>query len=86
MSLIQRQEALVQVLERQVWRPYFALGRRLGQDLAGIRSRLKRLHAEELMKVGYTKAQAWESAEQCNDVAFRNMDHEDALKGLGVTA
>jgi hypothetical protein len=32
-------------------------------------ARLKRLHAEELMRAGYAKAQAWASAKDCYDMA-----------------
>ena len=86
MSLIQRQDALVAKLEPI----YFARisSGRPGMDCssAGQRSRAKRLHAEELMAAGYSRDEAWQSANDCDQVAYRNADHSAFLTSMGAPA
>lgn len=86
MTLIQRQDALVAKLEA-LYRKHFDSGASaFGGHITGPRSRLKRLHCEELIAAGYSKREAWESAEQCNDVAYRNADHAALVRQMGGAA
>nr|WP_295075338.1 hypothetical protein [uncultured Roseateles sp.] len=74
MILIQRQDVLVAQLE-QIYSEHLKRGRAaFGQDIIGRRSRAKRLHREELAAAGYSPKEASESAEQCDQVAFRNAE------------
>lgn len=77
MTLIQRQDALVAKLE-PIYRERAKRGW-FGEDLIGKRSKLKRLHREEMIEAGYTKKEAGQSAEQCDQVAYRNVDFEVAM-------
>lgn len=83
-TLIQRQDALVAQLE-PVYRKRRAHGY-LGAHLAAQRSRAKRLHCEEMRAAGYTQREAMESAQQADDVACLNVDHEDLLAVLGAAS
>ncbi len=86
MTLIQRQDALVAKLE-PLYRKHFASGSSgFGGYIVGPRSRFKRLHHQELIAAGYTKQQALESAEQCDQVAYRNADHEHFMAQMGAAA
>ena len=40
-----------------------------GMDLNGLRSRILRKHREELQRVGFSKAEANQSAQDCRDMA-----------------
>lgn len=71
MSLIARQDQLVTQLE-PIYRQRIAQGY-MGGHLCGRRARLNRLHIESMVKDGYTKPQAAESAQQCNDIAALNV-------------
>lgn len=84
MTLIQRQDALVAKLE-PIHRDCIARGWK-GEAAIGTRSKLKRLHREEMMKAGYTRDEARQSAEDCDQVAFRNADHAALAAQLGVAA
>lgn len=86
MSLIARQDALVAQLE-PIYRERLKRGHAgIGQDLIGRRSRVKRLHREELIAAGYPKHQANESAEQCDQIAKLNADHEHFIQEMGGAA
>lgn len=86
MSLIQRQDALVAKLE-PIYLARISSGRS-GMDgaSAGRRSKAKRLHAEELMAAGYSRDEAWQSANDCDQVAYRNADHTAFLAQMGAPA
>lgn len=45
----------------------------------GLRSKAKRLHREEMIAAGYSAREALESAEQCDQVAYRNADFEECM-------
>lgn len=86
MSLIQRQDALVAKLEA-IYAKFFANGGGAkGGYITGPRSKAKRLHREEMIAAGYTKQEALESAEQCDQVAYRNADHAAYVKQMGGAA
>lgn len=86
MSLIQRQNALVAKLE-DLYRKHFSRGYAgFGQDICGLRAKFKRQHVEEMLAAGYTRKEAMESAEQCNDVAYRNADSEAFMNQMGAAA
>lgn len=53
----------------------------MGDDLAGKRSRAKRLHAEALMRQGKSKADAWKSPNDLDSQAFRVVDAEAEQMG-----
>ena len=86
MTLIQKQDQLVAQLE-PIYFSRIAQGKS-GMDgqASGLKSRAKRLHAEMLMKEGYTKDEAWQSASDCEQVAYRNADHKAYMAGMGVPA
>lgn len=85
MTLIQRQSVLVKELEK-VWGVHLASGYLVPSDATvGKRSRAMRLHAEAMMKDGYTKAEGWASARQCLDVAILNASHASYMKQMGAT-
>ena len=81
MTLIQRQDALVkklvQVHMERLSRGWF------GQDLQAKRSIARRLHVQELVAAGYTKKDAADSAQQCDDVACLEAAHEHFAKSFG---
>lgn len=86
MTLIQRQDALVKELEK-IWQRQVRLGYAgLANSTVGLRAKAMRLHAEAMMKDGYTKAESWASARQCDQVAKLNVDHETFLQQMGATA
>lgn len=85
MSLIQRQDALVALLE-PVHRKYIKLGNSAGGAYAGTRSRLKNRHIAEMRAAGYSKSEAAESAQQCDEVAYRNADYEILMERMGAVA
>ena len=74
-TLVQRQDALVAKLQ-PIHAKYIALGNGGGGAYAGERAKAKRGHIEEMVAAGYTKREAAESAQQCDDVAYRNADYE----------
>ena len=72
MSLIERQQRLVDKLE-PIYRARIAQGYAgMPGWLAGPRSRANRLHIEELRAAGYSQREAADSAQQCNDIAQLN--------------
>lgn len=81
MTLIQRQDALVEQL-MPIYRERLSRGW-MGQDLCGKRSRINRMHIESMLRDGYSQREAAESAQQCNDVASRNADHEQFISQMG---
>lgn len=83
MSLIQRQDALVKDLE-VIYQFHFQMGyKSFSGATIGRRSRAMRLHAEAMMKDGYSRQEAWDSAHQCNDVAFLNAGHQALVAQMG---
>ena len=54
----------------------------MGDDLAGRRSRLKRLHAEALMRQGKTKQEAWKVPNELDSQAFRLVGAEAEQMGF----
>lgn len=76
-TLIERQSALVAQVT-PIYRERLERGW-MGQDLSGQRSRLNRLHIEAMLRDGYSRREAAESAQQCNDVASLNAacDHAE---------
>jgi hypothetical protein len=86
MSLIQRQEALVKELEK-AWRRQARCGYAgLADSVIGMRSKAMRLHAEAMIRDGYTKKDGWDSARQCDDVARLNVNHEQFMQQMGAPA
>lgn len=69
MTLIQRQDALVAKLLPIHLKRINECGGRVYGDIAGARSKTKRLHIEELIAAGYSKREAADSASQCDDMA-----------------
>lgn len=80
MTLIQRQNGLVAQLE-PIHRKFIKLGNSGGGAYAGMRSRVKHRHIEEMRAAGYSQREAAESAQQCDEVARLNADHDAALEG-----
>lgn len=66
MSLIERQQHLITKLEH-IYRTA------IGGARAGMRSRALREHVEEMRAAGYTKDEAWTSANDCRDMAELNI-------------
>ena len=86
MTLIQRQAALVAQLE-SLYKTHFSMGHKaFSGKTIGTRSKLKRLHVEDMLKAGYSKQEAQASAEQCNDVAYLNADCHAFETQMGVAA
>lgn len=86
MSLIQRQDALVAKLEA-IYLSRMRDGRFSMDGMAcGQRARAKRLHAEELMAAGYSKEEAWQSVNDCDQVAQVNASHASFLAQMGAAA
>lgn len=77
-TLIQRQDALVARLV-PIYRERLQRGW-MGQDLCGLRAKANRLHIEDMLAAGYTRQQAAESAQQCNDMAslIAGCEHAEA--------
>jgi hypothetical protein len=78
-----RQDALVAQLE--------AVHRRrlegfLGGWFGGTRSRLKNRYIDEMVAEGYSRSEAAESAQRCDDIAYRRVDHAALLKQMGGVA
>lgn len=83
MTLIARQQqlvALLQPIHRQ--RIEGSSGGRFG----GLRSRHKHKHVEEMVAAGYTRREAAESAQQCDDIAHLNADHDALVRQMGGAA
>ena len=78
MTLIQRQGRLVAQLE-PIHRKFMKLGNSGGGAYAGMRSRVKHRHIEEMRAAGYSQREAAESAQQCDEVARLNADCDAAL-------
>jgi hypothetical protein len=86
MGLIQRQDALVKELEK-AWQRQARCGYAgLADSVIGMRSKAMRLHAEAMIKAGYTKQEGWDSARQCDEVARLNVEHERFMAQMGATA
>ncbi len=81
MTLIQRQDKLVAELE-PVHRRRLQIGHGAGGWYGGTRSRLKHRHIEEMIAAGYSRREAAESAQQCDDVAYRNADYNSLMVQL----
>ena len=78
MSLIERQQRLVTQLE-PIYRDRIAQGYAgMPNWLIGRRSKANRLHIEEMRAAGYSRREAAESAQQCNDIAALNAAAEGA--------
>jgi hypothetical protein len=70
MTLIQRQDALVAQLVA-IYAVYAQRGRRgMGGDLCGRRAKANRFFRESMIAAGYSKREAVEAQEQCNDMAW----------------
>lgn len=82
-TLVQRQNACVALLE-PVHRRFIAIGHSAGGAYAGARSRIKYRHINEMRKAGYTQREAAESAQQCDDIARLNADHDVLMAQLGA--
>lgn len=80
MTLMQRQDALVAKLE-PVHRRFIGMGNSGGGAYAGQRSRLKHVHIAEMRAAGYSRSEAAESAQQCDDVARLNAAHDVTREG-----
>jgi hypothetical protein len=82
-TLIQRQSELVAQLE-PVHRKFIRMGHAGGGAYAGMRSRIKHKHIEEMRTAGYTQREAAESAHQCDEVAYLNADHDVFIEQMGT--
>jgi hypothetical protein len=80
-TLIQRQTELVAAI-KPIYRMRIETGY-LGGSGAGTRARLKRLHAEQMIRDGYTKREAWDSANDCDQMAWLQASYESVEAGLG---
>ncbi len=86
MTLIQRQDALVAKLER-IYLSVMREGHISMDGMAiGQRSKAKRLHAEEMMAAGYSRGEAWQSANDCDQVAQVNASHAAFLAQMGAAS
>jgi hypothetical protein len=83
MSLITRQDALVAQLQ-----PVHAKRIRLGAGgwWAGTRSRFKNAHIAEMVAAGYSRREAAESAQQCDEMAQLNADHDALIAQMGAAS
>ena len=84
-TLIQRQDACVALLE-PIHRRFITLGIYGGGAYAGMRSRVKHQHIAVMRAAGYSQREAAESAQQCDDVARLNADHELLMAQMGAKA
>ena len=85
MTLIERQDKLV-VLLQPVHAKRIQMGHGAGGWWGGTRSRLKHRHITEMVAAGYTRREAAESAQQCDDIAYLNADHEALVQQMGGAA
>lgn len=82
MSLIQRQDALIAILQ-PVHAMHIKQGFLYGDQIAK-KSIAKMKHRKELVEAGYSTQQAKESVFRCDEVAYRNADHEDLMQKMGA--
>lgn len=66
-TLIQRQQACIDQLTGSCRIAVICTDGRSAMDNRAVR--IKRLHAEAMMRAGYPKEQAWASAKDCHDMA-----------------
>ncbi|RUR71950.1 hypothetical protein EJP67_33380 [Variovorax guangxiensis] len=62
------------------------MGHGSGGWWGGTRSKFKNRHISELIAAGYSRREAAESAQQCDDMAALNADYEAHAKNTGSEA
>ena len=77
--LMREQNALQGRLER-IWSYHYRNGTGMvARYTIDMKAKAKCLHVEALMAAGFTKSRAWESAEQCDELARMVASHADYM-------
>lgn len=84
MSFIEKQTALVAQIKPLYLKRF--KGGIFGGQSVGFRSKYKRIHMEAMTKAGYTKTEAIQSANDCDDMAQLEAMCEATEQSLGLTA